>query len=139
MIIVDPLNNTVDKEEGRKTLTLLVYRCPRYRANKALYPDFPGVLLAAAGNAADAKALNSVLAQLTTLPQFVADSEGSDQRKVFFSVTGNWVELAETVLDILYVPPDDFSGGQSYIAITRGLPSPSYETHYILLDERRWR
>lgn len=148
MIIVDPNNNTADKPEGRKTLTLLVKRYPGYRNNPTLYPDFASVLLDAVDavtHPEDApvniKALDAVLAQLAELPTFVADSEGSEAQRVFVSIAGNWEELAQTVLDILYEPPggDTTGNGVVFGSATRGLPDCGPHDYYPFFSERRFR
>jgi hypothetical protein len=142
MIIVDPAKNTVDQPEGRKTLILLVRRSKVVRAFPDLYADFITRLDAAivAVDQTDALALNAVLAQLLLLPQFVADSEGSDTRRTFFSVGGNWEELANTAIDVLYEPYGDMSGAM-FGSVTRGMPPgcDPYDYNIIWLDERRWR
>lgn len=149
MIIVDPNNNTVDKAAGRVTLKLLVQRYPSYRNNPGLWPDFPETLKAAADLAiaepaneealATVAALNAVLAQLLQLPTFVAESEGSDDEKVYVSIAGNWVELAQTTLDILYPPVPEAFSSVVFGSATRGLPPGYYGGEvvgYRWLDER---
>lgn len=142
MIIVDPANNTADKPEGRKTLTLLVRRYKEYTNNLPLYPDFTGTLLAAVADPTEGpvnvKALNAILAQLLTFPMLVADSEGSQDERIYFSIGGNWDELAQTVLDTLYEPaPTPFVG--AFVVAERGLPRDCEEVRYIFADGRRFR
>lgn len=147
MIIVDPANNTADRPEGRKTLTLLVKRYPGYRLYPGLYPDFANVLLDAVDATAhpveapvNIKALNAILTQLAALPTFVADSEGSDSEKVFVSIAGNWEELAQTVLDTLYESPGGNATGSGVVfgSATRGLPPDCGPYGYRWLDERQF-
>lgn len=149
MIIVDPENNTVDKAAGRVTLKLLVQRYPPYRNAPGLWPDFAETLKAAVdlviANPTDEEALatvaalNAVLAQLLQLPTFVADSEGSDDEKVYVSIAGNWAELAQTTLDVLYPPVPEAFSSVVFGAATRGLPPGTYggeQWSYRWLDER---
>lgn len=146
MIIVDPEKNTADEPEGRKTLTLLVKRFPGYRLNPGLYPDFANVLLAAVDTVnnpeapVNIKALNAILAQLAEFPTFVAETEGSDADRTFVSITGNWEELALTVLDILYEPPggDTTGSGVVFGAATRGLPDDCGPRYFPFFSERRF-
>jgi hypothetical protein len=145
VIIVDPANNTADRPEGRKTLTLLVKRYSGYKLNKPLYPELTTVLLDAVDTVAHPdeapttiKALNAVLAQVNRLPKFSAELEGEAAGGVFVSIAGNWDELAQTVLDILYETPDiNTTGSIVFGAATRGMPDCG-PTGYVWRDERRY-
>lgn len=95
-------------------LVKLVRRYSRYHDNKPLYPDLALTVKATIDAAiaigstdeqkALAKALGAVLRKLETLPGFVIQAFGSDQRPADFSSNVNWQELAQDVLDTLYDP-----------------------------------
>jgi hypothetical protein len=116
LTIIKPLTN-------RKALANLVYRSDAYKENVGFYGDVYSRVKAAvdAGVAAlevaegdrddaqlEAIAVAQVLAavayRLNRTPKIAVESEGSEQRRSFFSSRVNWEELALDVLDNLFLP-----------------------------------
>jgi hypothetical protein len=136
---------------GLLSLRGLVYRSKEYGDNRGYYGDVYAVIKAAAtaGKAAldvppetrddtqneqlaVAQYLAAVCWKLGTLPGIAVESEGSQERRNFFSSVVNWEELARDVLNQLYIPPGENALGSSFFTVDR---NPAFPIRQVFADE----
>lgn len=143
-----------------KSLAGLCYRSETYAGNAGYYGDVYVKIKAtvAAGQVAiaapdpktadqkeaiaSAQVMAAVAFRLVTTPSFAVETEGSSERRSFFSSTTNWEELARDVLDELYLPVGK-NAGNIFIVTDRLLTDcgrfQTADEAMAILGRRWWR
>jgi hypothetical protein len=130
---------TVLTRTAMMALKGLVYRSTQYRNNAGYYGDIYIVIKAAAAAGVTALAtpvdsrtdtqqdvvalaqtLAAIANKLASVPGIAVESEGSQERRAFFSSRVNWEELANDVLDALYLPIGSaLSSSEAFLVVDR--------------------
>lgn len=147
---------TILTRKALRALASLCLRSTEYRANVGYYGDVHAKIKAAwqAGLAANviaevertetqhdelssAHTLAAVAFKLSAIPGIAVESEGSQDRKNFFSTQINWDELALDVLGALYVIVGDTAGVTSAFLVVDRLPLPPTDVscYPVIADE----